>query len=390
MEELRLILKQNVRDYGMFIALFAIITFFSVATDGAFIQARNISNLLNQTGYIAVLAIGVTLVIIIRHTDLSIGYIAGFMGAIIALMLKNEISLIVAIPVALVIGIIIGLFNGFLVAKLEVPAFVATLAGMLIFKGCLLLATQATGSIIVTNEVFNAIGNGFIPNFIDVQVGNITNFTTIIVGVVVIALFIVNEIKVRNEKMKYNFKVLSNGLFAAKLVFVSGMVGILVYALSTYNGISWTVVVVAVIAAIYHFITTKTALGRYIYAVGGNPEAARLSGISVEKITLTVYGSMGMLAVVAGILYTSRLQSATPSAGQMFELDAIAAAFVGGVSSAGGVGKVTNSVLGAVVMASLINGMDLMGVDISYQYIIKGAVLVAAVVFDITTRNKVK
>ncbi len=390
MEELKLILKQNVRDYGMFIALFAIITFFSIATDGAFIQARNISNLLNQTGYIAVLSIGVTLVIIIRHTDLSIGYIAGFMGAIIALMLKNEIPLIVAIPVSLVIGIIIGLFNGFLVAKLQVPAFVATLAGMLIFKGCLLLATQATGSIIVTNEVFNAIGNGFIPNFIDIQIGNITNFTTIVVGVIVIVLFILNEIKVRNEKMKYNFKVLSNGLFAAKLIFVSGLVGTLVYALSTYNGISWTVVVVVVIAAIYHFITTKTALGRYIYAVGGNPEAARLSGISVEKITLTVFGSMGMLAVVAGILYTSRLQSATPSAGQMFELDAIAAAFVGGVSSAGGVGKVTNSVLGAVVMASLINGMDLMGVDISYQYIIKGSVLVAAVVFDITTRNKVK
>ncbi len=390
MGELKTILKQNIRDYGMFIALFVIIAFFSVATDGAFIQARNISNLLNQTGYIAVLSIGVTLVIIIRHTDLSIGYIAGFMGAIIALMLKAEISMFVAIPVSLVIGIIIGLFNGFLVAKLQVPAFVATLAGMLIFKGCLLLATQATGSIIVSNEYFNALGNGFIPNFINVQVGNITNFTTIIVGAVVIVLYILNENKVRNEKIKYNFKVLNNGLFAAKLVFVSGLVALLVYALSTYNGISWTVVVVAVIAAIYHFITTKTALGRYIYAVGGNPEAARLSGISVEKITFIVYGSMGMLAVVSGILYTSRLQSATPSAGQMFELDAIAAAFVGGVSSAGGVGKVTSSVLGAVVMASLINGMDLMGVDISYQYIIKGAVLVAAVVFDITTRNKVK
>ncbi len=390
MEELRTIIKQNIREYGMFIALFVIVSYFTLATDGVFINARNISNLLNQTGYIAVLSIGVTLVIIIRHIDLSIGYIAGFMGAVIALMMKAGITLWIAIPVVLAIGICIGLFNGFLVAKLQVPAFVATLAGMLIFRGCLLLATQSTGSIVVTNPYFNALGTGFIPNFIGVKVGNINHFTTIIIGGAVIVLFILNEFKIRKEKEKYNFEVISYNLFIAKLVFISALVGMLVYTLSTYNGISWTVVVVAVITAIYHFITTKTALGRHIYAVGGNPEAARLSGINVEKITLTVFGSMGMLAVVGGILYTARLQSATTSAGAMFELDAIAAAYVGGVSSAGGVGKVTSSVLGAVVMASLINGMDLMGVDISYQYIIKGVVLVLAVVFDITTRNKVK
>ncbi len=390
MEELKTIVRQNIREYGMFIALFFIVTFFTIATNGIFIQARNISNLLNQTGYIAVLSIGVTLVIIIRHIDLSIGYIAGFMGAVIALMLKAGITMWIAVPTVLFIGICIGLFNGILVAKLQVPAFVATLAGMLIFRGCLLLATQSTGSIIVSNTYFNALGVGFISDFFNIQIGNINHFTTIVIGIIVIILFVLNEVKIRNEKIKYNFDVLSNRLFVTKLIFITTLIGALVYTLSTYNGISWTVVVVGVITVIYHFITTKTALGRHIYAVGGNPEAARLSGISVEKITLIVYGSMGMLAVVSGILYTARLQSATPSAGAMFELDAIAAAYVGGVSSAGGVGKVTSSVLGAVVMASLINGMDLMGVDISYQYIIKGIVLVVAVVFDITTRNKVK
>lgn len=179
-------------------------------------------------------------------------------------------------------------------------------------------------------------------------------------------------------------------MFVSKLIFISAIIGYIIWILAGYNGISWTLVIVIFVVAIYHFISTKTILGRHIYAVGGSPEAAELSGISVKNITYIVFGSMGMLSALSGILYTARLQSATTTAGTLFELDAIAAAYVGGVSAAGGVGKVTGSIIGALVMASLVNGMDLMGVGIAYQYIVRGAVLVAAVIFDVTTRNKAK
>ncbi len=390
MIELKKLLKENIREYGMYIALVAIFIFFTTTTNGMFLSARNFSNLLNQTGYIAVLSIGVTLVIIIRHIDLSIGYIAGFMGAVIALLLAKGISLFIAIPIVLVMGMIIGLFNGFLVAKLHVPAFVATLAGMLIFRGALLLATEKKGSIIVKNRVFNALGNDFIPSFFEVDAFGIKNTTAIIVGLVLIIIYILSEINTRKIKMNYKFEVISSNLFILKLFFTSSVMFYIAYKLSLYNGISWTVVTVGIITFIYHTIMMKTSLGRHIYAVGGNPEAARLSGISVEKITLIVFSSMGMLAVISGMLYTSRLQSASTTAGAMFELDAIAGAYVGGVSASGGVGKVTNSVLGAIVMAALTNGMNLMGVNISYQYIIKGSILVLAVIFDIQTRKNVK
>jgi len=187
--------------------------------------------------------------------------------------------------------------------------------------------------------------------------------------------------------MAYDFDVPSKAMFILQLIFTVILVGAVTYVLAGYNGLSWTTVIVLVVTLIYDFITTKTFLGRHIYAVGGNPEAAELSGISVDKITYVVFGSMGMLTALSGMLFASRLQSATTTAGTGFELDAIAAAYVGGVSSAGGVGKVTGSLIGAIVMMSLTNGMNLMGIDISTQYIVRGAVLVIAVVFDVATRK---
>jgi putative multiple sugar transport system permease protein len=199
---------------------------------------------------------------------------------------------------------------------------------------------------------------------------------------------VISESNTRRNKVKYNFEVVSGTIFSIKLVFVSLIIAYIAFILSQFNGLSWTTVIVIVVTAIYHFVTNRTVVGRHIYAVGGNPEAAKLSGISVKAITFLVFGSMGLLTAMSGILYTARLQSATTTAGTLFELDAIAAAYVGGVSAAGGVGKVTRSIIGALVMASLISGMNLMGVDISWQYIIRGAVLVLAVVFDVITRNK--
>jgi putative multiple sugar transport system permease protein len=384
--EAKSLIKVNIREYGMYIALFVIMLTFSIMTDGLFMSSRNISNLIDATGYIAVLAVGMTLVIVIRHIDLSVGFAAGFLGAIAAVLLSQAgVPFYITIPIILVLGIFVGLFNGLLVAQFGIPSFVASLAGMLIFRGALLRVTEKTGTIIIKDEHFNAIGNGFIPAI--TKVGGL-NLLSLILGAVMIVLYIYSEFSKRNNKLKYNFEVVSSNIFTVKVIFVSAIIAYITWILAGYNGFSWTVIVVMLVVVVYHFLTTSTVLGRHIYAVGSNPEAANLSGISVKKITYIVFGSMGMLSALSGILFTARLQSATTTAGTLFELDAIAAAYVGGVSAAGGVGKVTGSIIGAIVMASLSSGMNLMGIGISYQYMIRGAVLAIAVIFDVVTRKK--
>ncbi|MEK4403952.1 sugar ABC transporter permease [Sporosarcina sp. FSL K6-6792] len=385
-KETKALVKANIRDYGMYIALIVILLTFTIMTNGLFMSSRNISNLLDSAGYIAVLAVGMTLVIVIRHIDLSVGFLAGFLGAITAIFLTQMgLSVWITIPLILILGAIIGLFNGVLVAKIGIPSFVATLAGMLIFRGALLQVTEKTGTIIVRDEQFNAIGNGFIPSIMQI---NGLHLLTLLVGFVGVLLYIYNEIANRRNKLTYGFDVMSTGIFSVKLVLISAIIAYITWILAGYNGFSWTVVIIIIVVIVYHFLTTKTVLGRHIYAVGSNPEAAHLSGINVQKITYIVFGSMGMLAALSGILFTSRLQSATTTAGTLFELDAIAAAYVGGVSSAGGVGKVTGAIIGAIVMASLSSGMNLLGVGISYQYMIRGGVLAGAVIFDVMTRKQ--
>jgi putative multiple sugar transport system permease protein len=389
--ELQKVLRQNIREYGMFIALFVIMGVFTATTDGVFISPRNISNLLNQTGYIAVLAVGMTLVIVIRHIDLSVGFLAGFLGAIAAIALTAwGLPVYLVIPMVLGLGAVAGCITAFPVAQWGIPSFVASLAGWLIYRGAILLVTLRTGTIIIPDDAFNAIGNGYIPDFPGLTFLPDLHKLTLLLGLIAIVLYILGEINSRKNKVAYNFEVLSSNLFLLKLVFISALLVLVTWVLAGYNGLSWTVVVVLLVVGIYHFITTQTVLGRHIYAVGGNPEAAQLSGINVKKLIFVVFGSMGMLSGLSGILFASRLQSATTTAGQLFELDAIAAAYVGGVSAAGGVGKVTGSLIGALVMLSLTSGMNLMGIDISLQYIVRGAVLVLAVVFDVATRTSSK
>ncbi len=382
------VLRQNIRDYGMFIALFVIMVIFAITTNGVFLSSRNLSNLLNQTGYIAVLAVGMTLVIVIRHIDLSVGFLAGFLGAIAAIALSAwGMPTILVVPIVLGLGILAGLLTATPVALLGIPSFVASLAGWLIYRGLLQLVTEGTGTISITDPIFVAFGNGFIP---DIPLGGFledVHKLTVLIGLAAIGLYIYGELGSRRKKIAYGFEVLPRDIFILQLVFVSGLIGAITWVLAGYNGLSWTVVIVLLVVAIYHFVTTQTVLGRHIYAVGGNPEAAELSGISVKRIIFVVFGSMGMLSALSGILFASRLQSASTTAGTLFELDAIAAAYVGGVSAAGGVGRVTGSVIGALVMTSLTSGMNLMGVGIGYQYIVRGAVLAAAVIFDVMTRR---
>lgn len=383
--EIWLLLKNNVRNYAMFIALAVIFILFNITTDGSFITARNVTNLVNQTGYVAVMAVGMTLVLIISQIDLSIGYAAGFFGACAALLMMNGMSAGLSILIVLIGGAIMGFIQGIIIGEIGVPAFVTTLAFYFVFRGLLSLVTEGTGTVSVKSEFFNQISNGFLPEVF--TVGG-RHGLTLVIGAVAILLIIVSQIRNRLEMKRYNFSVVSLPIFIFQLFFIGGLIAWFIYILSEYNGISWTIIIVAVITLIYNFILNKTKFGRYVYGVGGNRKAAALAGINVKKIIVMAFTSMGLMSALGGILFTSRLRSATPAAGAGFELDAIAACYIGGVSTTGGIGKVVNSIIGAFVIISLTNGLNLMGIGISYQYIIKGIIFVIAVAFDVYSRGK--
>lgn len=381
----------NISEWGMYIALLVTMIFFAIATNGIFVSPRNIDDLIKQTGYTAVLAIGMTLVIIIQKIDLSVGYLSGFLGAVAATaMVSWHWSAYTSILLVLVLGILAGLLTAFLIAKLDVPAFVATLGGWLGYRGALQLVTRSRGTIIIPNDTFNAIGNAYIPDIPGIRIFPGVHKLTLILGILSILFFILNEIRNRKKNQVYNIKTMSIHLFIIRLILLSLLIGGVTWVFASYRGLSWTAVIVLIVFLVYDFIMSRTTLGRHIYAVGGNPQAAELSGISVKKIIYVVFGSMGMLAALAGILFASRFKSATTTAGTLLEMDAITAAFIGGTSPYGGVGKVTGSIIGAFLMTSLTNGMNLMGADISFQYIVRAIVLVVAVIFDIATHKREK
>lgn len=383
--EIYSIMRNNIRNYAMYIALAVIFIVFQILSNGAFLTARNLTNLINQTGYIAVIAVGMTLVLIICQIDLSVGYVAGFLGACAAQLLQHNVPTWLVLILILAAGALVGLSQGLVIGKVGVPAFVTTLACEFIFRGLLTLVTEASGTIPVATEAFNNLSNGFLPEVF--MLGNLHGLT-IIVGLIAIFTVIISQVLHRRELKKYNFELVTMPIFIAKLVFFIALIGTLAYVLAAYNGLSWTIVIVALVAGIYAFVMGKTRTGRYIYGMGGNREAAALSGVNIQRILIGVYVSMGCMAALGGILYTSRLGAATPTAGNGFELDAIASGYIAGVSTTGGIGNVISSVVGAFVIMSLTNGLNLVGVGISYQYIIKGAIFICAVALDVRGRNK--
>ncbi len=387
--DIRRLFRENIRDYGMFIALGVIWLIFTITTDGLFISARNLVNLVNQAGFIIVIAVGMTLVIVIRHIDLSVGFLAGFLGALAAIgMVRYGLPVWAVVPLTLLIGILAGLLTSTLVAVVGIPAFVATLAGWLGYRGALALATRSTGTIVIPDASFNALGGGFVPDIPGLEFLPGRHKVTLLVGLIAIVIYVLSTI--RNRQRTGQLDQLSVPLFVFKLVVISAAIAAAAWTFAGYQGLSWTGVIVLIVILFYDFVTRKTVLGRHIYAVGGNPEAAELSGISVTKITHVVFGSMGMLAALSGILYSARLRSATTTGPLLLEMDAIAAAFVGGASTSGGAGTVFGSLVGALVMISLTSGMNLMGIDNSVQYIVRAIVLVLAVVFDVVTRKTAK
>jgi putative multiple sugar transport system permease protein len=378
-------LKANLRDYGMLLSLVAIMAFFQVATDGTLMQPLNLTNLVLQNSYIVIMALGMLLVIVAGHIDLSVGSVVGFIGALAAvLMVQVEMHFVPATLLCLAAGAAIGGMQGWFIAFFKVPSFIVTLAGMLVFKGLALAVLQGQ-SVGPFPTSFQLLSSGFIP---DVFNGETLRTSSLLIGVLVALAMVVAKLRHRARQMQHGIEDEPTPFFAAKVaVFVVLIVG-LSYLLASYRGLPNVLIVMALLMLLYDFVTTRTTVGRRIYALGGNEKAARLSGVKTQWLTFWTFVNMGVLAAVAGLVFAARLNTATPKAGLGFELDVIAACFIGGASASGGVGKVLGAVIGALVMGVMNNGMSILGIGIDYQQVIKGGVLLAAVFVDVYNRNK--
>lgn len=377
--------KSNIRQYGMFIALILIMVLFQILSGGVLLKPLNITNLILQNSYILILAVGMLLVIITGHIDLSVGSIAAFVGAISAILMVNHgIPFVLAMLISLVIGAIVGAWQGFWVAYVRIPSFIVTLAGMLLFRGLTMLVLDGQ-SIAPFPDSFRKISTGFLPDF---QQAASLHMLTITVGVVLSLVYLFMEWRARLTQKRYKFETLPLPLFIAKLAVIIIVTNLLTYVLALYNGIPNILVLLFALIVLYTYVMRKTVMGRHIYALGGNEKAARLSGVKTKKMTFWVFVNMGVLSALAGLVFAARLNAATPKAGVNFELDAIAACFIGGASATGGVGTVIGAIIGGLVMGVMNNGMSLIGLGIDYQQGIKGLVLLLAVAFDLYNKNK--
>jgi putative multiple sugar transport system permease protein len=378
-------LKSNLREYGLLISLVAIMVFFQVMTNGTLFQPLNLTNLILQNSYIIVMALGMLLVIVAGHIDLSVGSVCGFVGAVAAvLMVEYEMHFVPATLICLVLGGAIGAAQGYWVAFYKIPSFIVTLAGMLVFKG-LALAVLGGSSVGPFPADFQLLSTGFIP---DPFSGENLRILSLMVGVLIALGLLISKVRDRADRIKHGMDNEPTAFFVVKnLVFVA-MITAFSYLLSSYKGLPNVLIVMLLLMFAYDFVTSKTTVGRRIYALGGNEKAARLSGIKTERLTFYTFINMGVLAALAGLIFAARLNTATPKAGLGFELDVIAACFIGGASASGGVGKVLGAVIGAFIMGVMNNGMSIMGIGIDWQQVIKGLVLLGAVCIDVYNKNK--
>ncbi len=377
--------KNNIREYGMLIALVAIMIFFYFATEGILMRPVNITNLVLQNSYVIIMALGMLLIIVSGWIDLSVGSVAAFVGAIAGvLMVKWDWNWALVMAVCLVVGGLIGAWQGYWVAYVKIPAFIVTLAGMLIFRGLTLVIVrgEAIGPFPVE---FSRISAGFIPDYFKMEGFHLT---TIVIGVIVSILLIWADLRTRRNQIKYGFEVTPFSFFVAKQVLITVAVMGFCYLMASYKGIPNVLVIMFPLVAMYAFLTNQTVIGRRIYALGGNEKAARLSGVNTPRLLFLTFVNMGVLAALAGMIVAARLNSATPNAGEGFELDVIAACFIGGASASGGIGTVIGAVIGAFFVGVMNNGMSILGVGIDWQQAIKGFVLLLAVFFDVYNKSK--
>jgi len=399
----------NLRDYGLLLALIAIMIFFQITTSGTLFKPVNLTNLVLQNSFIIIMALGMLMVIVAGHIDLSVGSVAGFIGAFAAmLMVQWPVGPFFSNPVivgiiSLIVGGAIGAIQGYWIAYHRIPSFIVTLAGMLVFRGLnqALLGGLSVGPF---PTEFQQLSAGFIPDVIGpltlvpptvnaahkviVGSGIVLHSTTVVIGIVGVLAYVYFGLRARRTRERHGYKAEPFGLFVGKTVVISALALFLDYSFATYKGLPNVLIVMGILIALFVFVTKKTTIGRRVYAMGGNAKAAALSGIKTERLTLIVFINMGVLAALAGLIIAARLNMAVPAAGQGAELDVIAAVFIGGASAMGGVGQVAGAVIGAFIMGVMNNGMSINGLSIDWQQVVKGLVLLGAVVFDVYNKNK--
>ncbi|SDH10007.1 putative multiple sugar transport system permease protein [Leifsonia sp. 98AMF] len=377
-------LTSQLRQIGLFITLIAIVIFFQIATGGITLAPINVSNLIVQNSYILILAIGMVMVIIAGHIDLSVGSVVAFIGAMAGVFISEwHLPWPLAIVFCLVLGALVGAWQGFWIAYFGIPAFIVTLAGMLAFRGAAQIAL-GNQQISFFPKEFRAIGSGFLPAF------GTTGYEplTMVLGLLASIAILVSSLRQRAVRRKYDLEDEPLWWFVVKLVFLIALVLVMTVLLASYNGTPIVLIILAVLVVGYSAIMNRSVFGRHIYAIGGNLAAAALSGVKTKRVTFLLFVNMGVLSAVAGLVFTAGLNLASPSAGNGFELDAISAVFIGGAAVTGGIGTVTGAIIGGLIIGVLNNGMSILGIDSDYQLLIKGLVLLAAVAFDVYNKRR--
>ena len=383
--------KLDLKQYGMMMALVAIIVLFSILTGGKLIKPMNISNLIFQNSYVIILAIGMLLCILTGgNIDLACGSVVGLIGACAGtFIIEMGMNVYVAILLCLLIGIAVGMWQGFWIAYVGIPPFICTLSGMLVFRGITLLILKGM-TLAPFPDAYKNLSTGFIPDFIgEMQLfgQTIKSPLCLIVGILIAVGFCASQILGNMSKKKKGYETQPMLLMLVKMIAVSAVVIWVFYLLSRYRGIPTVLIILGLLLAVYSFFTQKTVRGRHLYAIGGNMKAAQLSGVKTKQMMFFAYTNMSFIAAIAGLVFAARLNSAAPTAGQSFEMDAIASCFIGGASAYGGTGTISGALIGALIMGVLNNGMSLLGLSSNLQQVVKGLVLLAAVAFDVISKN---
>ncbi len=391
--------KSNIRQYALLLSLLVIMIYFEVSTNGVLFMPLNLTNLVLQNSYIVIMALGMLLIIVAGHIDLSVGSVSGFVGALAAvLMVTNKMDPVPATAICLLVGAAIGAMQGFFVAYYRIPAFIVTLAGMLVFKG-MALWILGGASVGPFPKEFQLLSSGFIPSMMPADFEALKsgfgflipanfNIVSMVIGVIVTALIIFFNIRERKNQLAHGLAEEPHAIFVGRNLMITAAFLLFSYMLASYKGLPNVLIVMFTLIVVYAFVTTNTTAGRRIYAMGGNEKAAKLSGIKTERLTFLAFVNMGVLSALAGLIFAARLNTSTPKAGLGFELDVIAACFIGGAATTGGVGTVVGAVVGAFMMGVMNNGMSIMGVGIDLQQVIKGLVLLLAVFLDVYYKNK--
>lgn len=380
-----------VKKYTMIIVLILVMLFFGVGTKWMLFKPQNVTNLISQNAYVFVLATGMLLCILTGgNIDLSVGSVVCFVGAVGATMMDKNINVVASVITMLIVGLLIGAWQAFWIAYVHVPPFITTLSGMLVFRGLSNVVLNGM-TVSVTSESFQKVFGGgancYIPDVFGVEGFNLT---CMLAGILACVIYVLIQVKNRLARVKKGYEVDSLVGMIVKTVIICVAICAVAYQLSNYKGIPTALIWVLIVVLIYGYITSKTTIGRYFYAVGGNEKATKLSGINTNRVYFIAYTNMGLLAGLAGILTIARLTSAQPTYGQNYEMDAIGSCFIGGASAYGGIGTVPGVIIGAVLMGVINLGMSIMGVDSNYQRVVKGLVLLAAVIFDVTTKKESK